>query len=197
MTKGTSDVASANASDSAVIPAAPAPASADAIPFVTGTHRNFQDMVRLADTKATALMAASGVIVALLGGKVLEGLGAAAPGGAILWLRATTLVILLVAGLCAILVLVPRFPTADQVMPVLGAPGLMWALNKYYRHSADYLRPLLQITAREVVADLAYENLKITWILERKWKWLGRAALSLFGAFVIWVATLIQMVLGG
>jgi hypothetical protein len=73
----------------------------------------------------------------------------------------------------------------------------MWNLRKHYRNPAAYVRPMLQITPGEVVADLAYENLKITWILERKWKWLGSAALWLFGAFVMWVVTVIQLVLGG
>jgi hypothetical protein len=169
----------------------------EVIDFAKNTHRNLQEMVRLADAKATALMGATGVIVALLGGNLFEKVAARSGEGALLWLRGGTLILLLLAALCSILVLVPRFPGSEDVTPVLGAPGLMWALAKYYRNPAEYLGPLLEITPREVVADLAHESLKITWILKRKWKWLGRAALLLFGAFATWVATVIRILVGG
>jgi hypothetical protein len=107
------------------------------------------------------------------------------------------LLLLLAAALCAILVLVPRFPGPEQVTPVVGAPGLMWGVAKYYRASADYVRQLESLTLREVIADLAYENLKITWILQRKWAWLGRAAKLLVIAFVAWAATVARAILGG
>jgi hypothetical protein len=176
---------------------APVPAiSAEAVDFTVRCHGNLQDMIRLADGKATTLMGATGVIGALLGSNLIDKFVAKNVGGAVLWLGALTLLLLLAAALCAILVLVPRFPGTDEVAPIPGAPGLMWRLSRFNRGSGDYFRLLVGVTHREVIADFGYESLKITWILERKWKWLARAAWLLVGAFFAWAATLVRVVWG-
>jgi hypothetical protein len=168
-----------------------------AVEFTRSAHTNLQDMVKLADAKATALMGSAGVIVALFGSNLIDKFVAKSVSWWLLGLGAVTLLLLLSAALCAILVLVPRFPGPEQVTPVVGAPGLMWSLDRYYRAPSEYVQQLLTLTPHEVIGDLAHENLKITWILKRKWAWLGRAAKLLVVAFGAWAVTVVRAVLGG
>ncbi|GAO01514.1 hypothetical protein PSR1_00369 [Anaeromyxobacter sp. PSR-1] len=52
------------------------------------------------------------------------------------------------------------------------------------------MRALLALTPAAAVLDLAYENLKITWLLDEKWKWQRSATRLLLVAFAAWLVTI-------
>lgn len=160
-------------------------------------HANLQGMVQLADQKAAALMGATGVIVALLGSNLIDRFRAEGASRLAVWLGGLTLLLLLAAALCAIQVLIPRFPKEDKVAPLVGAPRLLWGLDAHFASPDSYVSKLQVLTDAGVVADYAFENLKITWILGCKWKWLGWGAQTLRVAFVAWAAAVAAAVLGG
>lgn len=165
--------------------------------FAWSVHANLQEMVKLADQKAATLMGATGVIVALLGSNLIDRLGKPPWSGALIWTGATTLVLLLGGALFSLLVLAPRFPHPKVVPPVEGAPNLTWALQRYRLRPAEYLRALHEVTDGEVVADVAYENLKIGWLLEKKWRWLRWAIWTYCAAFPAWALTIVLAALRG
>jgi hypothetical protein len=169
----------------------------ESVEYVRAVHSNLQEMVKLADQKAATLMGASGLIVALLGSNLVDKFRSDSVSWYTALAGAATLGSLLAAALSSIAALMPRFPGPAEVVPVPGAPGLMWGLRKHHALSAEYVDALLSVTAREVVADVAYENLKISWILERKWKWTGLATKLLFGAFIAWAIAVTLIVVGG
>ncbi len=171
----------------AVVPEAATARSA----YVYHAHAILQDMVRLADQKAATILAGGGIVVALVGSNLIKRFTEQFSGrGLVLVAGAAALVLMSGTVLCAICVLLPRFPSPARVAPVAGAPRLMWAgdIAQYHRRPADYVKAVLALTPAEAVADVAYENLKIAWILERKWRWLGWATRLFLGAFIAWCA---------
>jgi hypothetical protein len=170
--------------------------AAGALEFARGAHLNFQGMVTLADQKAGVLVAGTGLITALLGSNLIDRFHAN-PCWALICAGALTMVLLLGVALCAMLVLVPRCPDERDVAPVVAGPGLMWGISRFHQRPADYVRALLTLTPAEAVADLAHENLKITWILERKWKWMKWATRLSCGALLTWAATVVLAAFGG
>lgn len=164
--------------------------------FARGAHLNLQAMVALADQKAGILVAGTGLIAALLGSNLIDRFHAN-PCRPLICAGALTLVLLLGVALCAMLVLLPRFPGERHVTPAPGAPGLMWGISRFHHRSLDYVQALLSLTPAEALADLAHENLKITWILERKWKWMKWATRLSCGALVAWAVTVVFAAFGG
>lgn len=164
--------------------------SAERSEFGYYTHGNLQEMVKLADQKAATIIGGGGIIVAVLGSNLIDKV---TPADLTLMVAGTVSLGLLVAAvLCAVMVLWPRFPSEDDVVPVVGAPRLLWAkhIAAYHRRPADYVRALLALTPAAAVLDLAYENLKITWLLDEKWKWQRSATRLLLVAFAAWLVTI-------
>jgi hypothetical protein len=147
-------------------------------------------MVKLADQKAATIIGGGGIIVAVLGSNIIDKVTLA--DLALVVATTISLGLLVAAVLCAGMVLWPRFPSEEPVVPVVGAPRLLWAkdIGAYHRRPAEYVHALLALAPTGAVLDLAYENLKITWLLDEKWKWQRSATRLLLVAFVAWVVTI-------
>ncbi|GAO01232.1 hypothetical protein PSR1_00084 [Anaeromyxobacter sp. PSR-1] len=147
-------------------------------------------MVKLADQKAATIIGGGGIIVAVLGSNIIDKVTLA--DLALVVAATISLGLLVAAVLCAVMVLWPRFPSEEDVVPVVGAPRLLWAkdIAAYHRRPAEYVHALLALAPTGAVLDLAYENLKITWLLDEKWKWQRSATRLLLVAFVAWVVTI-------
>ncbi|GAO01515.1 hypothetical protein PSR1_00370 [Anaeromyxobacter sp. PSR-1] len=99
--------------------------SAERSEFAYYTHGNLQEMVKLADQKAATIIGGGGIIVAVLGSNLIDKV---TPADLTLMVAGTVSLGLLVAAvLCAVMVLWPRFPSEEDVVPVVGAPRLLWA----------------------------------------------------------------------
>ncbi len=204
-------MSSAQPADAVASPPAPAspppppvraPVDEFRVEHTRAIHLNAQEMVKLADQKAQAFVATGAIVTALLGSNAIDRFRALAnglPNKFMLGSGAVTLALFVGAVLCAVAVLQPRFPGPDRVLPVVGAPRLLWAsdIANHHRNPSDYVRALLAITPGEAIADLAYENLKLSCLLAEKWKWNRRAALLIRGALVAWTLTVVLAVVGG
>jgi hypothetical protein len=158
--------------------------------FAYYTHQNLQDMVKLADQKAATIIGGGGIIVAVLGSNLIDRFKPTAP--VLIVAGMVSLGLLVAAVLSAVLVLWPRLPTEKDVALVPGAPRLLWAkdIAAYHRNPTGYAKALLALAPPGALLDLAYENLKITWLLDRKWMWQKRAMHLLLVAFIAWFATI-------
>ncbi len=166
---------------------------------VRAVHMNAQDMVRVADQKAQAFVAIGSIAAALLGSNAIDRFRSTAErtaSHALLWFGVLTLVVFVAAVFCAVAVLQPRFPAVRRPT---GAPGLFWAndVAEYQANPDEYVGALLGITDAGALADVAYENVKISVLLAEKWKWSRRATSFLRGGLVAWAVTVILAVVGG
>jgi hypothetical protein len=181
---------------------ASAEGSPEQIYFAGRAHTSLQEMVKMADQKATTFIAVFTIIGAVVGSNWLANIWATyrALAG---WQSAamSTLGLVTVAAsvasiACSALVLKPRFPGSQDVRCPIEAPKLMWAddLLKYEQDPASYLRALESLQPTGILADLAYENLKISWILRQKHHWLNPSLYFLFVGLLGW-ATVIAAVI--
>ncbi|HYO59721.1 hypothetical protein, partial [Archangium sp.] len=90
-------------------------------------------------------------------------------------------------------VLRPRSP--KHVPHPMGARGLLWidALNQQPSPDA-YLAALRATRPQERLADLAFENLKIAWILGEKFRFLTKTGPTVICSFITWALLLIAAV---
>jgi hypothetical protein len=165
------------------------------IEFARACHANLQDMVKVADAKATAIIAMQAVVVALLGSNlvdafpdVLRASGWWGLGGIALAALACTLG----SMIAAMIVLVPRVNVRAHVHPPMNAALLMWLddLKRFGGDSTRYAAAFAATTPEQVLGDFAYENLKIASILATKFLWLPRSLKLLAAASVGWAVTL-------
>lgn len=190
---------------------------AGALEFARATHANLQDMVKVADAKATSLVAIQALVLAFLGPELIEALGRAwrfwaAADVPARWLKTEAFLLLAgpaligvaaLSGLCAIWTLKPRFPRHLQPPPP--ARGFMWmdallpfverpgALEKHHgppQPPHAYVEALRAHSMHARLADFAYENLKIAWLLRRKFRWLQHAVRLLAAALLLAALTL-------
>jgi hypothetical protein len=98
---------------------------------------------------------------------------------------------------CSALVLKPRFPKITDVVRPAAAPLLMWAddLMRYERDPEGYLNALKGLQATGILADLAYDNLKISWILRQKYRWLNPGLYCLFTGLLGWTVVICAVIL--
>ena len=165
-------------------------------------HQNLQDMVRMVDQKAATLIAAEAVVAALLGGSLVQELGrtlAGSHGIAFTVLAGASLALTLGAAGSAVMVFLPRSPSPGDVATVDMAPRLMWAndIARYFQAPGDYVRAVLSMRLEDAIADVAYETLKVAWIVGRKVTWMRRAVWLLLLALPAWAATVAVSVRGG
>ena len=165
-------------------------------------HQNLQDMVRMVDQKAATLIAAEAVVAALLGGSLVQELGrtlAGSHGIAFTVLAGASLALTLGAAGSAVMVFLPRSPSPGDVATVDMAPRLMWAsdIARYFQAPGDYVRAVLSMRIEDAIADVAYETLKVAWIVGRKVTWMRRAVWLLLLALPAWAATVAVSVRGG
>jgi len=165
-------------------------------------HQNLQEMVRMVDQKAATLIAAVAVVAALLGGTVVQELGkalAGSHGATFNALAAASLLVTLGAAGSAVMVFLPRSPDPGDVSAVGTAPRLRWAgdIARYFKAPGDYVQAVLSMRIEDAVADVAYETLKVAWIVQRKMTWMRRAVWLLLLALPGWAATLAVSVRGG
>jgi hypothetical protein len=165
-------------------------------------HQNLQDMVRMVDQKAATLIAAEAVVAALLGGSLMQELGrtlAGSHGMAFTFLAAASLTLTLGAAGSAVMVFLPRSPGPGDVATIDMAPRLMWAsdIARYFQAPGDYVRAVLSMRTEDAIADVAYETLKVAWIVSRKMAWMRRAVWLLLLALPGWAATMAVSVRGG
>jgi hypothetical protein len=166
------------------------------------THQNLQEMVRMVDQKAATLIAAEAVVAALLGGSLVQELGrtlAGSHGMAFVALAGASLALTLGAAGSAVMVFLPRSPGPGDVAMVGMAPRLMWATDiaRYFQAPDDYVRAFLSMRIEDAVADVAYETLKVAWIVRRKVTWMQRAVWLLLLSLPGWAATFAVGVRGG
>lgn len=183
--------------------------------YVHAQHQNLQEMVKVADAKAAALITLQAIGLAL-GGKDLVGAVAEALRdwhdvqrdgllvvGTVLLLLST-----MASAAFSIFTLWPRFP--KHIVEPVGAEGLMWitpllhygeapaGLPKEVRAAltpTGYLEKLLTMGPQARIADVAFENLKIAWILQWKFKGVARAIKALAVALACLLLTLVGWVL--
>lgn len=160
------------------------------------THANLQDMVKVADAKAGALIAAQAVVATVLGSAALGEAGdtlarfAGVPGAVA---RLALLLPSVAAIGLALAVLWPR--REESVAPVPRSPRLLWIsaedLGRFKGSTSDYVAALQGAGEADLLADVAFENLKIRAILAEKFKWLKCSYGGLAVAVVSWCVTLL------
>lgn len=146
-----------------------APNPSFAIEFARATHANLQEMVKVADAKATTLVA----IQTLSLGLVFSALKALSPLAALFFF-----VTVLSMG-AAIGVLIPRFPRFAK--RPLHSNGLLWieSLNDFATGPDLYIDALRALTPEQALGEFGFENLKIAFLLKKKFWWLRIAVWSL------------------
>ncbi len=177
--------------------------TSEQIYFVGRAHTNLQETLKMADQKATGFIAVFAIIGALVGSnwlttiwstyRALSGWQAAAMST----LGLGTLGASLLSLIFSALVLKPRFPKGRDVVRPAEAPLLMWAhdLTRYERDPEGYLRALQGLRHTGILADLAYENLKISWILRQKYRWLNPGLYCLFVGLLGWTVVIGAVIL--
>lgn len=171
-----------------------------AVDFAKDTHANLQDMVKVADAKATSFVALQALVLVILGSSlgqdITKDIREAGPNNLAL---ATFGVLMLLStalstGLC-LLVLLPRSP--KHLNAPMGARGLLWidAINSHQAAPDTYLAVLSGTGPKERLADLAFENLKIAWILSRKFHYLRKAAPFVALSFITWILLIVVAVI--
>lgn len=155
-------------------------ATDDGIELARSTHANFQDMVKVADAKATTLVALHTLI---LGGglAVLDKLQP--------WLAGFFFLASMASLVCAAWVIKPRFP--DFPVPN-GCRGLLWINGLPAMTDAfdSYVTALAATSRHQLILDLAFENTKIAHLLATKFRWLSRAIHALFTALALFMLLL-------
>ena len=144
-----------------------------AVDLAQATHANFQDMVKVADAKATTLAGIQSVVMGVV-------LSSSAHG--VSWLTGFFAVISTASIFCGLMVLVPRFPKFGQ-RPNLSR-GLLWVadVSPFSGEPDKYLRELAATTQEQLLADYAFENLKLAALLQLKFGWLRRSVFILLFA---------------
>lgn len=183
----------------------PSPPATDvatgSLEFAKATFAHVQELVKVADAKATSLIALQAIIFAIFGTGLADDLVKVIRGGTTTALVLAGLAVLTALATVAsvgsgILVLVPRSPQHTDVKPPTGATGLLWidTLKKFKQDPDAYLLELKRVDANATLAEFGFENLKVTWILERKFYWLKWAQRLLAPAFVLWLALIFVVV---
>jgi hypothetical protein len=168
--------------------------SPEQIYFAGRAHTNLQSMVAAADQKATSFIAVFTIIGAVVGSSWLTNIWSAyrAMSGwqsaAMTMLGLATLGASVASIICSALVLKPRFPRAQDVSSPAEAPRLMWVadLRKYEQAPEEYLAALERLRPTGILADLAFDNIKISWILRQKYRWLNPSVYCLFAGILGW-----------
>ncbi|WP_043428609.1 hypothetical protein [Cystobacter fuscus] len=171
-----------------------------AVEFAKDTHANLQDMIKVADAKATSFVALQALVLVILGSSLGQDITKSIRDGgssALVLVVFGALVLLstsLSTGLC-LLVLLPRSP--KHIRAPAGARGLLWidAINGGQVTPDSYLAALMRTGPRERLADLAFENLKIAWILRRKFYFLSKAAPVVAISFITWSLLIVVAVI--
>lgn len=174
-----------------------------ALGFAEAAHANLQELVKAADAKAAVLVTLQTILFAVGGVEFVKALGHSAVKIAqepIGWVKldilfvfasATSAIAGLLSSLFAIRVVSPRAP--EHIAPPSNARGFLWisALEVFSersedlpdpekaRHPQEYVAELLAMDDEARAADFAFEHLKISWILRRKYGQLRLAMLSL------------------
>jgi len=153
-------------------------------------------MVKLADAKATAIIALQGIVVAVLGSNLIDRIAAAVLKSGFKGLGAAalaTLLCTLASLLMGMLVLLPRTNIGEHVQRPQHSARLVWIddLKRFKGDSTSCAEAFAQAEPPEVLADFAYENLKIAWLLRRKFHWLPWSLRLLAIASVGWSVTLV------
>ncbi len=161
-------------------------------------HDNLQQMVNLADHKAYTLIAAETLIAAFFGSAFLDRIKDAGLHSHF-WLivsGATTLLLHVCAALCAVAVLLPRGPRSSDVAPVSTAPRLLWIrdIARFYGRPDHYAAALRTLAPDAAIDDIAHENLRLSWIVERKFQWMRLATWLMLPALVAWGLTVALIV---
>lgn len=153
----------------------------EGIELARGTHANLQDMVKVADAKATTLVALHTLI---LGGglAVLEKLEPS-------WVVGLFFLASMFSLFSAGWVIKPRFPLFPDPK---GCRGLLWikALPSTPEAFEKYAAALASTTRQQLLSDLAFENTKIANLLKTKFRWLGLAIHALFAALALFMLLL-------
>lgn len=146
------------------------PALDVAIELARTTHANFQDMVKVADAKATTLAGIQSVVMGVVLSSSAQGANA---------LTALFAVVSTASILCGLLVLVPRFPKFGR-QPTQSR-GLLWItdVSRFTAEPDKYVEALAATNHEHVLADYAFENLKIAELLRLKFRWLRRSVFIL------------------
>lgn len=168
--------------------------------FARATFAHVQDLVKVADAKATSLVALQGLVLVIFGSGLADDLARVIRAGGTVAcvlgiLAAVTLGFTVASMASAIIVLMPREPS--HIRAPNGATGLLWikGLEPFEQNPDGYVGEITKVTAATVRADYAFENLKVGWILRRKFKWLKVAQHLLIPAFLFWVVTVSAMVI--
>jgi hypothetical protein len=177
-----------------------------ALTFAEAAHSNLQDLVKAADAKAAVLVTLQAIVFAIGGSEFVEALGRAAKrigDTPIRWVKVDILFLLasatfaiagLLSAIFAVRVVKPRAP--DHIPQPPKARGFLWisALEVFserpedlpppqkWRHPEEYVSELLAMDDESRTADFAFEHLKISWILRRKFRLLKKAMLWLIVA---------------
>lgn len=96
---------------------------------------------------------------------------------------------------CYLCLQVLRPRDSKHVAKPPGARGLLWITALTQQPSPDaYLDALRATGPQQRLADLAFENLKIAWILGEKFRFLKKTGPFVIGAFVLWVVLIATVV---
>jgi hypothetical protein len=167
--------------------------------FAGETYATIQELVKVADAKATALIALQGLVLVLFGSNLIDEIARAlkTSGPVATAVGVTALLTLgLTVGsmLMGVGVLVPRDPEKKKaVRKPSQARGLLWlsGLEPYETEPDAYVIALGTTTTDQRLADRAFENLKVAWILRRKFWFLKLSIWSLVVSVLFWAALII------
>ena len=179
-----------------------APDLAAGLELAQATHANLQDMVKVADAKAGALVGIQALALALLMGDAYSRLtkGWEAPGalGWVVSISSTSA--FLAFGVSIIFALTVLYPRIRRNEPCfLGARGLLWIedLLKLTDSPSAYVCALHSTRQSDLVADFAFENLKVSGILKTKFRGLQPAVWLLKGGVIALMIALVATFIVG
>lgn len=167
--------------------------------FAGETYATIQDLVKVADAKATALIALQGLVLVLFGSNLIDEIARAlkTTGSVATAVGVTALLTLgltVASMLMGVGVLIPRDPEKKKaVARPSEARGLLWisALERYEKDPDTYVAALGSTTAALRLADRAFENLKVAWILRRKFQFLKLSIWALVVSVLVWAGLII------
>jgi hypothetical protein len=195
-----SDIRPAESQAGELVPSLPPPIEQHAFELAKDTFTHVQDLVKTADAKAIGLVAFQGLVLIILGSSLgADVITVIRRGGSAAYLLMIVgglmLVSTVVSVLASIAVISPRNP--KHVRQPAGARGLMWieAINSHAEQPDGYLAELRTTSEQARLADLAFENLKVAWILQRKFLFLKLAMRVLVVSFITWIVFLAAAVI--